>query len=155
MKKRSLLILVGIVCFSALVALSTAKTKSPAGLVGSTASSSSTVAQDELDVSMIKLLANPEKYQGRKVRIIGFVRLEFEGNAVYFHQDDFKHGISKNALWINTNKEIETARQKYDQKYVLIQGTFNAQFHGHMGLFGGAIYQIERFEVWSDPNKGR
>jgi hypothetical protein len=48
-----------------------------------------------LDVSLIQLIANPESYDGKKVRIIGFLRLEFEGDALYLHQVDFEMRLMK------------------------------------------------------------
>lgn len=52
------------------------------------------------DVSLIQLIAQPEKFEGKRVRFIGFLRIEFEGNAIYLHREDFDHGIEKNALWV-------------------------------------------------------
>lgn len=52
------------------------------------------------DVSLIQLIAQPEKFEGKRVRFIGFLRIEFEGNAIYLHREDFDHGITKNGLWL-------------------------------------------------------
>lgn len=38
---------------------------------------------EPLHVSLIQLIANPEKYDGKQVAVVGFLRLEFEGNALY------------------------------------------------------------------------
>ena len=108
------------------------------------------VAAEPLDVSLVKLIANPNDYNGKVVRVIGFVRLEFEGNAIYLHQDDYKHGISKNGLWIDVTDDIRKKRTDFDQKYVLLEGTFNAKETGHMGLWSGSIQKISRFQVWSE-----
>ena len=53
------------------------------------------------DVSLIQLIAQPEKFEGTRVRLIGFLRIEFEGNAIYLHREDFDHGIAKNGLWVD------------------------------------------------------
>ena len=101
------------------------------------------------DVSIIQLISNPEKFDGKYVRLIGFVRVEFEGDAIYLHEDDYKYGLTKNGLWLNLTKDIyEKQSRKFDRKYVLVEGTFNAKHRGHMGLFSGAIENIKRFEVW-------
>ena len=106
-------------------------------------------AEQATGVSMIALIANPDRYDGKLVRIIGFLRIEFEGNAVYLHRSDYEHAISKNGLWT----EIDMARKDLDKKYVLIEGTFEADNHGHMGMFSGAITNIRRAQLWSDPEK--
>jgi hypothetical protein len=35
-----------------------------------------------------------------------------------------------------------------DQKYVLVEGTFDAKMKGHMGLWSGSIQKITRCQVW-------
>src|SRR5882672_7970441 len=106
------------------------------------------VAAEPLDVSLVQLIANPKDYDGKLVRVIGFVKLEFEGNAIYLHQDDYRHNITKNGLWIDVTDEIRKKQKDYDQKYVLLEGTFNAKETGHMGLWSGSIQKISRFQVW-------
>lgn len=106
------------------------------------------VAAEPLQVSLIQLIANPKDYHGKVVRVIGFVRLGFEGNAIYLHQDDYTHGITKNGLWIDVADEIRKKQKDYDQKHVLLEGTFNAKETGHMGLWSGSIQKISRFQVW-------
>ena len=102
------------------------------------------------DVSIIKLLANPTKYDGKRVRIIGFLRLEFEGNAIYLHQEDFEHAISKNAIWIDLPVDLSKKQTaEVNNKYVICQGIFRSGDHGHMGMFSGSLTNITRLESWS------
>ena len=104
---------------------------------------------DVTDVSIIQLIANPEKFNGEYVRLIGFVRLEFEGNAIYLHREDYEYGLTKNGIWLNITQDCcGNDPQEFDLKYVLVEGTFNAENYGHMGLFSGSIENIKRFEVW-------
>jgi hypothetical protein len=49
-------------------------------------------------VSLVQLIANPSVYQGKLVRVIGFCQLEFEGDALFLHREDFEQGLTKNAL---------------------------------------------------------
>lgn len=103
---------------------------------------------EPLDVSLIQLIANPKPYDGKVVRVIGFVRMEFEGNAIYLHQDDYRHSIGKNGLWIDVTDELRKKQKDYDQKYVLLEGTFDAKETGHMGLWSGSIKKITRCQAW-------
>lgn len=92
-------------------------------------------------VSIIDLIANPEKYQGSQVIIGGFLSLEFEGNAIYLHRDDFENRIYKNGLWCT----IDLVKYKvFDEKYVIIEGNFDAKDKGHMRLWSGTINDISR-----------
>ena len=38
--------------------------------------------------SLIELIARPELYDGKRVRVIGFVNLQFEGNGLYVSRGD-------------------------------------------------------------------
>jgi hypothetical protein len=106
------------------------------------------VGAEPLDVSLVRLIANSKQYHGKVVRAIGFLRLEFEGNSIYLHQDDYELGITKNGLWIDANSDMQKKRVEFDLKYVLIEGTFNAKETGHMGLWSGSIQKITRCAVW-------
>lgn len=106
------------------------------------------------DVSIIQLIATPEKYSSSHVRIIGYVRLEFEGNSVYLSKEDERSMIFKNGLWLDVPEHIRTNSTHYDQKICLIEGMFNPRDHGHMGLWSGAIENISRFEIWNSGNSG-
>ena len=117
-------------------------------IMGYTAFAQNKVAQDAVDVSLIQLIATPEKYHGKRVRLEGFLRLEFEGNAIYLHREDYEHRIAKNGLWVDATKEMYKDRKKMDLHYVLIEGVFNAKSHGHMGLFSGEIEKINRSMLW-------
>jgi hypothetical protein len=95
-------------------------------------------------VSLVQLIANPKTYDGIQVRVIGFLRIQFEGNAFYLHQDDFKDGIAKNGLWVDVSDQMLGSRAQLDRKYVLIEGTFDTKMTGHMGLWSGSIQRITR-----------
>jgi len=99
------------------------------------------------DVSMIELIARPERFDGRAVRVIGFVNLEFEGNAIYNSEEDWRRSISRNGLWITPPDSMARPRRMPPQ-YMLVEGTFNAAHTGHMGMWSGAIEQVTRFEPW-------
>jgi len=79
-------------------------------------------------VSMINLIATPEKYQDKKVMVDGYINIEFEGTALYLHEEDYKNGITKNSISINfldgffEKNKINT--QDYTQKHVIISGIF-------------------------------
>jgi hypothetical protein len=101
------------------------------------------VLQEPESVSIIRLIANPDAYDGKFVRIIGFVRFEFEGNAIYVHEEDYKQGLRKNGLWLSMEE-----RKELDRKYALIEGVFNAKDRGHFGLWSGSIGKVTRAMLW-------
>lgn len=107
------------------------------------------------EVSMVQLIANPEKYHGQIVHVIGFVHLEFEGNVIYLHHEDFQYRLDKNGLCLSVTEEIWKERDKYNNEYVIVEGTFNAENHGHFGLNSGTIENIKEFRVWAKRKNER
>ncbi len=105
----------------------------------------------EFNISIIKLISTPEKYDGKQVQVIGYLNLEFEGNAIYLHKEDYSKGISQNGFWVNLSKEIAEKKklEDYNKKYVIIVGTFDMNARGHMGMFGGTIKNITRLDLWN------
>jgi hypothetical protein len=98
-------------------------------------------------VSMIQLIANPEKYDNKLIRVKGFLLLEFERHVLYLSSLDYENAISENALQLR----ILDIKQytKGNKGYVLIEGIFNMHTYGRRGLmYSGSIEKIERLEVW-------
>ena len=101
-------------------------------------------ADEPLDVSMIQLIATPEKFHGKFVRIIGYLRLEFEGNGLYLHREDYLAAINKNGIWFDVTLETMKNPKKFTDRYVLVEGTFSARSYGHLGLWSGTISEVKR-----------
>jgi hypothetical protein len=79
--------------------------------------------QKSLNVSLIQLIATPEKYDGVAIRLIGYLRLEFEGNALYLHREDYERGLP-NGIWIAVPRDLSKDQtQTVNNKYVICEGT--------------------------------
>jgi hypothetical protein len=103
-------------------------------------------------ISLINLIATPEKFHGKLVRVQGVANFEFEGNALFLHKEDFKIG-TKNAVWLSpdatTLKIDETTLAKdFNGKYVVVEGIFDMNDHGHMDLFSGSISPVSSIASW-------
>lgn len=105
------------------------------------------------DVSMIQLIANPERYDGSPIRLIAFLNLEFEGNALYLHREDYEKALPANAIWISLTDHQARASLKLSGGYVLVEGTFRAKNRGHLGMFAGSVDQITRIQSWERSRK--
>jgi len=99
-------------------------------------------------VSLIRLIANPDQYEGKFVRVTGFVRLEFEGNAIYLHREDFEKQIPANGLWLNAGKCAGRGGKDFTEGYAIVEGRYTSKRHGHMGLWSGEIDDVQRCEQW-------
>lgn len=157
MKKKILVpILLLVVTFTFILVLNSVHSKiennsdlnsQSGGEVTQVNSISDTNYQQPVQISLISLIANPINFNGKYIRVVGFVRITFEGTAVYLHEEDYKFAITKNALWLEIARHTQPEYMRGDLKYVLIEGTFDASNKGHRGLFSGTITNIKRFEV--------
>jgi len=103
------------------------------------------------DISLIRLLANPDLYNQQVVRVQGFLELEFEGTALYLHREDCEQMLTRNALWLDVPSEIWERKYELTERYVQVTGVFRSELHGHMDLFGGAITRIQ--DIRSKPSR--
>jgi hypothetical protein len=108
------------------------------------------VRGSDFTVSLVRLMATPERYHGKTIQLVGYLNLEFEGNAIYLHKEDFDHGLCENAFWVDVSEKIAKREdlKSYNKRYVIIVGTFDMNDFGHMNLFGGTIKNITRLDVW-------
>jgi hypothetical protein len=96
-------------------------------------------------MSLVQLLASPERFDGKRVRVIGFVHLEFEGDAVYLHREDFERGLNPNGLSVGFRPDLYRRGATFNDRYVLLEGTFRARGGW---LSDGAITDISSADVW-------
>jgi len=99
-------------------------------------------------VSIIELVAAPRTWDGRLVRAVGFLRLEYEGDALYLHEQDFRHGLSDNGLGVDIPEDFPR-RADLSMNYVLVEGVFRASDPRDAASFAGRITAIRRAELWS------
>lgn len=90
-------------------------------------------------VSIITLLGNPEKFDGRPVRVFGFYHGSFEHSAIYLAENDFRHRLHANGLWV-----AGQVPDALNDQYVLLEGIFTAADRGHLGLWSGGICNLKR-----------
>jgi hypothetical protein len=106
--------------------------------------------QQPLSVSLLQLIATPDAFDGKYVRVHGFVRIEHEGTAIYLHREDAEHMLTKNGFWLAANETVSEGSKEAQVKdrYALIEGRFNAKKKGHRDLWSGSIEDITRMEPW-------
>jgi hypothetical protein len=106
--------------------------------------------------SFVRLLANPERFDGSRVTISGYLHLRFEDAGLYLSKVDADHLCSSNAIWVEISDSVRVfpirvpgrsdtvcIRDDFDCKHVTLSGTFRMANHGHMGAFSGAIESVD------------
>lgn len=109
-------------------------------------------------VSLIQIIASPEKFDGRLVTAQGLLVLgehpEFVGQQpiLYVHDEDARNQLFANAVWITPSDQMRHDREKIDRMYVTITGLFHASHSDSDHFVPGTITQIQTCTVQSDPN---
>ncbi|RYE72892.1 MAG: hypothetical protein EOO81_02155 [Oxalobacteraceae bacterium] len=93
---------------------------------------------------MVQLITTPERFEGKRVRVAGYLYQEFEGSGLYAHQEDFEHSLYKNGLWINVSRCGYPGKPSINDAYVLVEAEFTGQEQGHMGLWSGSLSNVTR-----------
>ena len=95
------------------------------------------------EVSLLQLITNPERYHGKRIIVVGFAALEFEGQAIYPTRDAAI--TPKNGVWLEYDFG-NLPNKPTTLKPMLVEGVFDAKGSGHMGLWTGEICLISRIQ---------
>ena len=95
--------------------------------------------------SLLQVLADPQRWHGKHVRVAGFFNFEFEHDALYLTSEDSRNHLF-NGLWINV-PELLMGSDRRDpwRGYAVVEGIVNAQRHGHLGLWPASIDSVIDF----------
>jgi hypothetical protein len=97
-------------------------------------------------LSMLQLLANPEKYDGEHVRVVGYIHLEPGSSAIYLHREDEEQHLFKNGAWVSLPPGASF--DGCQDSYVVVEGVFRARNEGNMSRWTGAITRVTRCQRW-------
>jgi hypothetical protein len=111
-----------------------------------------TNAVDEPEgVSLVQLIANPERFDGKPVQVIGYYHSggsPFHNySALFLHQEDFEQRNIANSVWIS-----EPLNSTIKDGYVLISGIFSQRVVGDLGNWNSGICNIKLLERWEPEN---
>ncbi|MEC4050179.1 hypothetical protein OX284_012115 [Flavobacterium sp. SUN046] len=98
------------------------------------------------EVSLISIIANPNKYHKKSIIVKGFFTMETEGQAIFISKNDYQTMIYKNAIYLyigyDTLKQMDI-EEPY-KGYVQIEGVFNKNLKGSYGFYSGGIEKITK-----------
>jgi hypothetical protein len=106
----------------------------------------------EFTPGLAAVLANPDRFHGKRISIKGFLHVDFEGTAVYLCKDHADYLITENGLCVDFDPQAIEVEQrtggptKLHRKWVLLEGTFDKDNRGHHGSWSGALTKVDRAE---------
>lgn len=112
-------------------------------------------------ISIVALLATPERFDQKPVQTIGFWVWEFEESALYLSAELGRERVGTNAVWLDLAEnsvdpaalaKLKSEAERRSGIYVLVQGTFDASGRGHQGRStAGSIVSVVRLDPWPPP----
>ncbi|MFZ6711981.1 hypothetical protein ACO0LN_23025 [Undibacterium sp. TC9W] len=112
-------------------------------------------------LSLINLIATPERYDGKLVLVTGYVTVGRENMSICLTK---VRNSSKDCLWLNVDSgpyETEEDRKRIDKKYKVlykfngkvatIEAIFDQNDMGHFGMWSGALKDFVR--IYDFKNK--
>lgn len=101
------------------------------------------------DATLLQILADPVKYHQKMVRVIGYLHLKRYDDAIYLHEEDYRHALYGNSLWVDATDDMRNHEDRLTDRYVILEGIFDAENHGTLGAHTGTIRRVTRCEVWT------
>lgn len=99
-------------------------------------------------IAMQELLAHPGNFEGQRVRVVGFLRLEFERNALYLTRDDFDNAVTGHALLLDLSNAQLRAASRLNHGHVVVDGVLRVTDIGHGGKWTAALRPVIRVAMW-------
>ena len=114
-------------------------------------------------VSVVELIASPERWSGKEISVVGFGVFEYEGDSVYFHKEDYFLALNQNAVALefrynrdHTLIDKSIKLKGLNKSYIRVAGTFVARPPGEPYMSGetaGGITNICFVEPWQIRRK--
>jgi len=99
-------------------------------------------------VSIVTLLAEADSQKTKRVQVEGFLVLDFEGERLYLHKEDYEDGLFMNSIYLALSPEQKMQYKALDKSYVNVE----ASFHGRRNtedIFSGSLFNVREIRSLS------
>jgi hypothetical protein len=98
-------------------------------------------------VPLRELLAQPERWRGRRVAVEGYLHVEHEGSGLYPSAEDYQRRNLRMALLATTFlRNAPGPTCTCNDQDVVVVGMYDPSDKGHEGAWGGALKDIEQVQ---------
>ena len=110
-------------------------------------------------ISLVQLLASPQKFVGKAVMVQGFLRFYRQTKHglnvfLYLHEEDAKNLLVSNAVLVIPSKKMLRDEEKLDRTYVHMTARFaGVRAVGEESPGAGVLKDVQDCSVWSDPHR--
>lgn len=96
------------------------------------------------DVSSIQLLATPERFHGKRVRVTGWWTWAFEVSVLSPYREDAEY--SMNGIWLDVDAKQASEFASAQNGYCVIEGVFDASKGDGRSITATSIRRVTRIE---------
>jgi len=109
------------------------------------------VAADQRDIAFISLhtlAANPDAYNGKRVRTAGVLHFEMEDDSLFFDQGSYRNRVYLNSVGIGIDNSISLGkkRRRLSGRYAIAEGTFEGALPSPLCADPPKISEYERLD---------
>jgi hypothetical protein len=118
------------------------------------ASQGAGVPADIPNVSLVSLIATPERFDNTIVRVQGVAYLDSKHyiNAIFLTREDKIRGNTANAIFLEFSPAVHDA-DRLNGKFVIIEGKFTSANKGHLNAFPACLRDVTRVEAVQGRNE--
>ena len=112
------------------------------GFLSKSARARADSAEEPVFASLVQLIATPERFDGKLVRVAGFCRLEYEGTVLYLDKESFEAALPLHGVWLDVGWPVPEKYRPLTDTYVMVDGRYGAPKPGGRALHGGRLSPI-------------
>lgn len=100
--------------------------------------------QKFVQVSLVSLIATPDKYDGMLVMVKGIAHLDNKTSmySIFLTREDKRAGNGLNGIYLVLGSSLANVDQ-FNDKYILVRGLFEAKNKGHLDSFSGSLTNVD------------
>jgi hypothetical protein len=96
------------------------------------------------EVSMIRLISDPEEFDGKWIRMTGFLSIQFELDAVYVSKEAAQMNSEMDAVWLDLSNDEARLYRGDHRRFGILTGLFHAEHCGdNVPCFSGNLSHVE------------
>jgi hypothetical protein len=114
------------------------------------------VGKDAIDTSIVRLLSNPESYNGKTIAVVGYYSIGQELSAIFLSKEAADLGNIQLSVWVNIPDKLEATDLIAPMKdgFVYLRGVFEydpKNGAGHLSTYPARITHLTLFRPLKRP----
>jgi hypothetical protein len=110
-------------------------------------------AAEVLTVSLVSLIATPERFDGQYINVQGVAYFDSKHyiNAIFLTREDKVRGNATNAVFLYLSPSLGNV-DRLNGKFVTVQGKFSSANKGHLNVFPACLLDVDRLAAVKGRN---